>query len=460
MCLNISQFIITIFFQMKKSLFALIVIFFAIFTTHAQQSQDTIAIENVNVIPMTSEVVFSNQRVLIAGGKIFKIEPISTPITNKVNLTIDGTGKYLIPGLSEMHYHFRSNDIQSDFKLLIANGITTVRNMAEFENQNHVSIREKVKSGDLRGPNYFTAGPYLKVDQLKTANEVVEVVKQHKEKGYDFLKIADNLPQSIYLKLLEECEINKIPIIGHAQRSLPLEFSLRMKSIEHIEEFLYLSDGENDSFFKQNESNLHLLAKQLHESGISIGTTLVVFDFINNCMSDEKFAAFQKDEHVKYLAKSQREDFLTEKNDYRKLKNRTFSGFKAPILFNDYFLWMQKFSKILSDNNVNLLTGSDTYGMVIVGFSLHKEFKLLQEAGVSPYKILLASTVNPARYLNQYASEGTIAEGKNANMVLLNKNPLENIENTKHIEGVFLRGEWLDWKKLNQMLVEVEDAFK
>ena len=444
---------------MNKIFFTIILIIRTI-STVIGQNVDTVAIENVNIIPMTSEVVYYEQRVLFSDGKIIKIEPASLPLKNKVSLTIDGTDKYLIPGLGEMHYHFRSNDIESDFKLLIANGITTVRNMAELDGQNHIAIRQKVQSGELPGPNYYTAGPYLRSQQLQTKEQVKAIVKNHKEKGYDFLKIADNLPKDIYLKLLEECEASKVLIIGHSQRNLPLEFSLRMKSIEHIEEFLYLSDSNPNTFFKQREADLKELAQRLNSSGIYVGTTLAVFDFINDCLNDEKFAAFQHNDLIKFIARKEREDFLTERNDYRKIKDREFDGIKAPLLFNNYFSWIKAFAHILSDNKVSLLTGSDTYGMVIVGFSLHKEFLLLQEAGIKPYDILLASTVNPARYLENYSVEGTIAEGKNANMVLLNKNPLDDIQNTKSIEGVILKGKWFDRKTLNRMLEEVELAFK
>jgi len=142
-----------------------------------------------------------------------------------------------------------------------------------------------------------------------------------------------------------------------------------MKSIEHIEEFLYLSDENNNSILKQSKNGLNALAQQLYESGIYIGTTLVGFDFIKNCLHDEKFTAFRQDSLVKYLAKKEREDFLTEGNDYRKLKDLEFDGVKAPIPFETYFSWMKDFSKILSDNKVSLLTGSDTYGLVIIWFS-------------------------------------------------------------------------------------------
>ncbi|UOQ69724.1 amidohydrolase family protein [Hymenobacter volaticus] len=121
---------------------------------------------------------------------------------------------------------------------------------------------------------------------------------------------------------------------------------------------------------------------------------------------------------------------------------------------------MHNFVRILFETGVPLLTESDTYGMVIVGFSLHREFALLQSTGMRPYNILLASTVTPARYLNTIATEGTIAVGKNANLVLLEKNPLKNISNTTSIAGVLLQGQWFNRKQLEQLLTEVESAYK
>jgi imidazolonepropionase-like amidohydrolase len=425
------------------------------------QDSSIITIENINVIPMTEEIVLPKQRVIISNGKILKIEPAALPLRDSVTLRIDGTDKYLIPGLSEMHYHFRSKDIESDFKLLVVNGITTVRNMAETEGQDQIDIKKKTFSGALWPLNYFTTGPYLQSKDLLSNKDVSAVVKRQKERGYDFLKIADNLPKSIYLKLLEECHVNNIQVVGHAQRALPLEYSLRMKSIEHIEEFVHLSKEENGTaYLKQDTVGLKDLALQLKTSGVYTGTTLAVVDFITNCLDDKKFALLQNSNLVKYLAKEQRDAFLTEKNDYRKLRHREFDGVKAATFFNNYFLWMKQLTRILSDNNVQLLTGSDTYGMVIVGFSLHREFELLQEAGMRPFDILLASTVNPARYLHTYSMTGTISEGKYADLVLLNKNPLTDINNTKAIEGVFLKGKWFDRITLDAMLKEVEAAYR
>src|SRR5688572_1560545 len=165
---------------MNRFLLSLIILITAAQKNIAQNS-DTISIENVNVITMISEEILNNQRVLIYDGKIIKVESSSLPLSNTVKQKIDGSNKYLIPGLSEMHYHLRSNDIQSDFKLLIANGITTVRNMAEFGGQDQINIRTKVLSGELFGPNYFTTGPYLKSGDLSSESQVANVVKIHKE---------------------------------------------------------------------------------------------------------------------------------------------------------------------------------------------------------------------------------------------------------------------------------------
>jgi len=234
-----------------------------------------------------------------------------------------------------------------------------------------------------------------------------------------------------------------------------------MKSIEHVEEFLYLRDeSTNKSFYEADSSKQNHIAKELKTKGLYIGTTLSVFEFINDCLDDDRFNAYKDNDLVKYLHRDQREGFLSEKNDYRKLKHEMFGDQTAKQLFANHFSWMKSFTNVLNRNGVKLLTGSDTYGMVIVGFSLHREFELLQETGMRPYDILVASTINSSIYLDTYTKEGTIAIGKNANLVLLSKNPLEDIRNTQLIEGVIVKGKWLDRPTLNKMLNEVKIAYE
>jgi imidazolonepropionase-like amidohydrolase len=177
-------------------------------------------------------------------------------------------------------------------------------------------------------------------------------------------------------------------------------------------------------------------------------------------MDDKRFAALQQDSLTAYLAKKERAAFLSEQNDYRKLRLKVFDGKPAPQMFAEQFAWMQRFTKTLAEHHVPLLAGSDTYGMAIVGFSLHREMQLLQQSGLSPYQILLAATVTPARYLGNEGMEGTIAEGKNANLVLLRNNPLEDIRHTQSIEAVMKKGRLFGRDELDGMLKEVRDAFR
>lgn len=411
--------------------------------------RDITFIENVNVIPMNIDTLYDGQRVIIQGEKILSIEPNSKKPLYQPNVIIDGTDKYLIPGLAEMHYHLQ-NDPENELKLLIANGITTVRNMAEYQGQDHISIREKVNTGELQGPHYVTTGPYLRSDQLQTMDDLLKVIKHHKERGYDFLKLADNLSKDLYLKLLEEAYNHQIDVVGHAQHHLPLEYSLRMKSIEHVEEFMYiLNDDQKKSIAYQ-----HRAAEEVKASGAYVAPTLGIFEMIMRYADDKKHHLLKEGNELKYLPEAYADFWLSDSINYR--KNDWFTTEESLIRLERELQWQKEFTKILFDYKVPLLAGSDTYGLFVAGFSLHHELELINSTGISAYETLKTATINPARYLNTIAVDGTISEGKLANLVLLNENPLKDIRNTKNISGVMLKGHWLDRKELDKMLLEVD----
>ena len=178
---------------------------------------------------------------------------------------------------------------------------------------------------------------------------------------------------------------------------------------------------------------------------------------IVKCLDDQSFARLKAKDVNEYMLNGDFTYWSSDENPYRKdLKGRIINGMEALPLLEGYFEWMKKFTKTLAAADVPVMTGSDTFGFVVPGFSLHEEFQFLQEAGLTPFQILKASTVTPARYLDTLATEGTISEGKSANLVLLNKNPLEHIANIKSIEGVVLKGKWLDRDQLDSLLKQVE----
>jgi len=400
---------------------------------------------------MNTETVLFNQRVVISNGRIIKIEPASQKSTNNIGLKIQASGKYLIPGLVETHYHLQNN-IENEFKLLIANGVTSARNMAEYQGQDHINIREQAKKNIMLSPHYYTTGPYLTRNHLSSIEAVGKVINDHKEKGYDYLKIADNLPKNIYLKLLELAQKEKIEIVGHGQRKLPLEYSLRMKSIAHIEEFMNIFNKEQ----RNSIAYLNKAAKEIKTSGIYVSPTLGIFEMIGRYADKKKSVTLAKNQHIKYLPKHYSGYWKSDKINYR--TKEWFTTEKSLVRLEKELEWQKKFTLLLHNQGVPLMAGSDTYGLFLPGFSLHHELELIHSSGLSTYETLKTATVNPARYLNTITQSGTITEGKLSDMVLLDKNPLEDIRHTKTILGVIIKGKWLDRQELNKMLLDVENS--
>jgi hypothetical protein len=427
----------------------LILFFISISLCNAQSK--VISFENVNVIAMNTDTILQNQRVIITNGKILKIELGSEKATNNIDLKINASGKYLIPGLVETHYHLQNN-LKNEFKLLIANGITSARNMAEYRGQDHIKIREQSQKNVLLSPHYYTTGPYLKRNHLSTIDSVKKVINNHKEKGYDFLKVADNLPKTIYLKLLELAQKEQIEVVGHGQRRMPLEYSLRMKSIAHIEEFMYIFNKVQ----RKSESYLKQAAKEIKTSGVYVSPTLGIFEMISRYADKKKSSILNKDKNLKYLPKHYSGYWKSNKINYR--KNSWFTTKESLSRLEEELKWQKEFTLLLHNQGVPLMAGSDTYGLFLPGFSLHHELELIHSSGLSTYETLKTATVNPARYLNKIAQSGTVTEGKLADLVLLEKNPLEDIQNTRTIAGVMLKGKWYDRKKLTKLLLEVENS--
>ena len=409
--------------------------------------------ENVNVIPMNIDTVLTNQRIIIANDKILKIESATKIATNPIDVTIDTSGKYLIPGLVETHFHLQNN-IENEFKLLIANGITSARNMAEYKGQNHIKIRELAQSNTILSPHYYTTGPYLKRHDFKHIDSVEAVVQYHKKRGYDYLKIADNLPKDIYLKLLETAKKENIEIVGHGQRELPLEFSLRIKSIAHVEEFMNIFSKEE----RNSIAHLQKAAKEIKTSGIYVSPTLGIFEMISRYADKEKSKLLNSNKNSKYLPKHYSDYWKSDSINYR--KHSWFTDKESLIRLENELEWQKKFTLLLHKQGVPLMAGSDTYGLFLPGFSLHHELELIQSSGLSNYETLKTATVVPARYLNTISQSGTISEGKLADLVLLEKNPLDDIKNTKTIIGVVIKGEWYNKEKLDNLLLEVESSNK
>ena len=422
---------------------------FLLVTSDCLAQTDVTSFENVNVIPIHRDTLLTNQRVIIIDGIIDAIESVSSKPSIAIHHKINGTGKFLIPGLVDIHFH-NETEVENEFKLLIAHGVTTARNMAERPGQGQVAVREQANSGKILAPHYYTAGPYLYPEDIQSAENAVEVVSEHRERGYDYLKIGGQFSEDIYLKVLAEAARQNVEVVGHAQARLPLDYSLRMKSVAHVEEFMenFTEEELADTTF------LKKAAKQIKTSGVYTSPTLRKFSVIQNYVVKEKFDQFKSQPELKYLPVSYKTLFTSNKALYR--RSDWLMSPEGKRWLEEMLQWQINFTGMLHEVGVPLMAGSDATGLEVNGLGLHRELMMLKEVGLSNYEILKTATIIPARYLGKIATSGSIDAGKSADLVLLNKNPLDDIENTQAIEGVMLKGEWLDRKKLDGLLNEVE----
>lgn len=430
-------------------------------TASLQAQSETLVFDHVNIIPMDKEHVLYDHRVIVVDDKITRIEPSSAKLTLKPDRVIEATGQYMIPGLADTHYHQNGWSTEKDdlqYKLLIANGVTSILDMGEWDGQDAIATRYRANKKSTLSPFFSTVGPQLDANNIKTPEDAVKMVLFHKTRGYDFIKIHGNIAKDAYLTLLDEAEKAGIPTVGHTQRDKPFELALRMASIVHAEDIVMaFSDESNLSVVDMDETLAKDIATQVKDSGIYVAPTLSTVAMIQDWTDPQRFEALKTREINKYLPKDDLAWWLSPESDY-------FQPFFKSEHGLDYINKVIKGSKMLTaalhNAGVPLLIGSDSFGIQVTGFSVHEDMEQLQSVGVSPYHVLRAATVMPARFLKRSASAGTINEGKNAQFVLLNKNPLINIKNTRAITGVMLKGQWFDKNQLDEMLKQAEEAYK
>jgi len=431
----------------------------AVASLHVQS--ETLIFDHINIIPMDKEHILYDHRVIVVDDIITRIEPSSAKLTLKPDRIIESRGQYMIPGLADTHYHQNGWSIEKDdlqYKLLIANGVTSVLSMGEWGGQDAIATRYRANKKATLSPFFATVGPQLDDNNIKTSEDAMKMVRFHQDRGYDFIKIHGNITKDAYLTLLDEAEKAGIPTLGHTQRDKPFELALRMENIVHAEDIVMaFSDEANLSVVDMDEKLAKEIATQVKDSGIYVSPTISTVAMIQDWTDPQRFKALKVREINKYLPKDDLAWWLSPESDY-------FQPFFKSAHGLDYIDKVIKGTRILTTElykaGVPLLIGSDSFGIQVTGFSVHEDMEQLQRVGVPPYHVLRAATVMPARFLNRTSSAGTINEGKKAQFVILDKNPLDDIKNTRAIAGVMLKGQWFEREQLDEMLKQAEDAYK
>ena len=428
-----------------------------------------IVIENVNVIPMTSEVVNKNQSVVVKNGKVEAICPVGTKACVVEGAAIlPAGGKYLIPGLSDMHAHVNLGEtdmIGSEqgkqaaakraqdqmLQQYLDFGVTTIRDPAG--GPSNLKLRDDINSGRRMAPRLFTSWKVMdtapKLHPATTAfnspEEAAEFVRQTAANDYDMVKVYSNLSPEAFAAITSTAKKLNIRVAGHVPIQVDFEDALKagVRSFEHLTGFdIACAQGE----FEMTPTMLHVyqgwafctpdkierLAKLTAKYEVWIDPTLIVMDELNT--DYQRHTEFDEGA-IKYAPASRPAvmEYLYE--IFPAHSRAALQGTKSTRL---------GIVKALSDAGVPLLIGTDTLSS---GYNVHQELALFVEAGLTPYQALRAGTVEPARYFQKEGEFGTIVKGASADFVLLDANPLDDIANALKISGVMVRGHWLGTEK-------------
>jgi hypothetical protein len=401
---------------------------------------------------MDKERIQKGQTVIVRNGRIAKIGPAGRVRVPKGGLRIDGRGKYLMPGLADMHIHAYSDE--TDLFLYIANGVTTVRSMDG--QPSHLRLRERIASGEVLGPSFYTCGPI--VDGLQDPEQARQIVAEQSKAGYDCIKIYNRRGWSkqAYDAIIEAARSSKLPAVGHIPLNLPLEDILRpgLLTAEHTEQFLYSFFFRSEKVKRSQElaeAQIPFVAKLMKDADISLTPTLSVYGTIPLMLDDTTTQGLLRRPEVKYINRQVKEKWMTElKNDYR----RRFGADKIPY-FKENLAFLERFTRGLHDTGVRILLGSDTaedQAFMVPGFSIHDELRELVNAGLTPFEAIRAGTTSAAEVLNALSEFGTVTVSRRADLILLEGNPLKNIAYAARPAGVMVRGQWFPRVEIQQKL--------
>jgi imidazolonepropionase-like amidohydrolase len=420
-----------------------------------------IVFRQVNVIPMDRERVLENQTVVVKDGKIIALTSADKARYSKDATIVEAKGKYLMPGLAEMHAHVPPVDDLEPMKevllLFAANGITTIRGM--LGHPRHLELRTKINSGEILGPHFYTTGPSFSGQSVKTPEQAAAMVREQKQAGYNYLKLHPGLSRANFDALVQAAKAVNIPFVGHVSFDVGIWHAIESgySSIDHLDGFveglvpgIEKMDGQQAGLFgmfvadKADTGQIPKLMQSLKAKNTWVVPTQALAERWLAPVPPEHF--LQAPEMV-YMTPEVRRNW---ENSKRSLQNNP--RYDAAKM-KDYIQLRRKLILACQQSGVGLLLGCDAPQVFNVpGFSTHQELQYLVAAGLTPYQALRTGTVNVAAYLNQPLPAGTVKVGSVSDLILLAGNPLQDITQTQQIEGVMLGNRWLPKTYLQQEL--------
>lgn len=437
-----------------------------------------VTIANVTVIDTTGGPPQLHRTVTVRNGSIIDIRDSTLPKRKERGVEVNGTGKYLIPGLWDMHVHMVFGDWfprgkEVTLPLFIANGITGVRDMGG-ELDVLQQWRKEISAGTLLGPRIVMSGPMLDGPKprfpsamaIQTSDDGRRAVADLKQRGVDFIKLQSLIPRDAVFAIADEAQKQGIPFVGHVPDSVRASemSNAGQKSFEHLIGIFEGSSPLEDEFLKGGKSEGKFLSTYDPKRAEALFALLaknqtwqcptLVWERGGNLLELNDTA---HDPLAKYVPAYWKD--VTWKRFEAEIKRDNTDDLPTRKRFVDKEL---EVVNAMHHSGIPFLAGTDTPPGVYVfpGFSLHQELQRFVAAGFTPLEALQTATLNPAKFLGMQDRLGSIEKGKLADLVLLDANPLEDIRNTQKIAGVVVNGRYWSRAELDKMLAGVEAAAK
>lgn len=407
---------------------------------------DITVFNNVTALTMEDDKIIQSATVMVSGDRIIYVgESSEAPTVHDVVEIIDGKGKFLIPGLSEMHGHlpFTSWSKEEQERILflyLAGGVTTVRGMLGDKIQ--FQLRDMIKSGDIAGPTLYLAAPSLNGNTVASPAHGRELIRQYAAEGWDLQKIHPGLTRAEYDAIADEANKLNYPFGGHVPASVGLTRAMDVGqiSMDHMDGYLEMFDGGQK---EMTEEDFATLVQMTQRSGTWVVPTQELFNLLIGGGDIDALTARPENRYItpeqlrRYQGRAQQSN-----NNANQLavENR------------------QRLLKALADAGVNIALGSDAPQLFSVpGFSIWREIEVMKKAGLTDKQILNIGTQAPGRYFANKDNFGTISEGSRADLVLLNNNPYDGIEAVFDQAGVMAAGRWFDRADIDERLDQIAE---
>jgi imidazolonepropionase-like amidohydrolase len=427
------------------------------------------AFVDVTVVPMDWERTMTGMTVVVRDGCIVAIGSAASMTVPAGAARIDASGKYLMPGLAEMHAHIPQPDSAGSMVfaeevlfLYVANGITTIRGM--LGHPSHLALRGRVAGGALLGPRIWTSGPSVNGTSVTTVDAARRAALEQHAAGYDFIKIHPGVLRDVFDTLDATADRVGMAFAGHVPDAVGVWRALEAgyATIDHLDGYMtaLLADGapvdrSAGGFFGAafaphvDDAKLAPIAQATRDRGVwNVPTQTLMASFA----SDEPAETRARRPEIRYIPAQMRQSWINATN--RWLQDAP----PAPV--RSRFLEVRRaLIKALHDAGAGLLLGSDAPQVWNVpGFSIARELEEIVSAGLTPYQALRTGTRNVAAFFGVEDEAGTVTVGKRADLLLLDANPLTSASNVAAPAGVMVYGRWLPRNEIDARLEEIAAA--